>query len=40
MRFPVTAGLPERKMVTTLLDKDNKLGFRDEALKKGIDEYR
>ena len=36
----MSAGLPERKMVTTLLVKGNKQGLRDEALKKGLDEYR
>ena len=36
----MSAGLPERKMVTTLLVKGNKMGLRDEALKKGLDEYR
>ena len=36
----MNASLPERKMVTTLLVKGNKMGLRDEALKKGLDEYR
>ena len=36
----MNASLPERKMVTTLLVNGNKMGFRDEALKKGFDEYR
>ena len=36
----MSAGLPERKMVTTLLIKGNKQGLQDEALKKGLDEYR
>ena len=40
MRLPLNASPSERKMVTTLLIKGNKQGLRDEALKKGLDEYR
>ena len=37
---PEMVGLAERQVATTLLLKGNKMGLRDEALKKGLDEYR
>ena len=40
MVHPEMVGLAERQVATTLLLKGNKMGLRDEALKKGLDEYR